>query len=78
MATALKVHGALLANGGITPLLLRAESDRFLKASDASLAWGGVLGQDDLISITPSDFDVVDFGTVQVGGGGGGVCVRAP
>ncbi|HSO39102.1 MAG TPA: hypothetical protein VLT33_41535, partial [Labilithrix sp.] len=74
VATALKVHGALVANVGSIPFLW-AESDRLLKAADASLVWGGLLGQDDLIGIKPSDFEVVDFGSVQTGGG---TCVRAP
>jgi serine/threonine-protein kinase len=59
---ALKKYGMLLADGG--NYALTAEDDRLEKAKDPKMTWTGVLGGSDLQSISPQDFDVVDFGTV--------------
>jgi serine/threonine-protein kinase len=59
---ALKKYGMFLADGGQDALT--AEDDRFEKARDPSMTWQGHLDTSDLAAIQPSDFEVVDFGTV--------------
>lgn len=59
IARALKKYGMMLADAGNDALT--AESDA-LEATK----WGSLLGRDDLASIGMSDFEVVDFGAVQV------------
>jgi len=56
VARALMKYGMFLADGG--NIALTAENDKFTKAK-----WSGLLNQNDLVGITPSDFEVVDFPT---------------
>jgi serine/threonine-protein kinase len=60
---ALKKYGMILADGG--QIALTAEDDRLEKKKDPTMKWDGLLEAGDLKSIKPSDFEVVDFGTIQ-------------
>jgi hypothetical protein len=60
VARALQTYGMILADGGQTPI--SAERDQLY---GADMSWDGLLAFGDLRSITPYDFDVVDFSTPQ-------------
>jgi hypothetical protein len=73
IVAALQKYGMILADGSNYDTLI-AEDDRLTKLEDPTLTWAGVLGPNDLTALQPSDFEVVDYGTV----GHGSDCVRAP
>jgi hypothetical protein len=73
IVAALQKYGMILADGSNYDTLI-AEDDRLTKLEDPTLTWTGTLGPDDLTALAPSDFEVVDYGTV----GTGDNCVRAP
>ena len=61
---ALKTYGMYLADGG--NYALTAENDRLQKAKDPTQTWEGVLGgSNDVVGIQPTDFEVVEFGTIK-------------
>jgi hypothetical protein len=72
VVAALQKYGMFLADGGNDAFT--AESDGFYAAE--GLSWTGVLSGTDLESITPSDFDVVDYEESALMSGDD--CVRAP
>ena len=65
IVTALKTYGMLLADGG--NYALTAENERLELAKDPTMTWAGVLGGNDLTSILPTDFEVVDFSALKTG-----------
>jgi serine/threonine-protein kinase len=69
---ALQKYGMILADAGQDAFT--AEADDFYASQ--GLSWNGILGATDLASLTPSDFDVVDYNTSLLGSGDD--CVRAP
>jgi hypothetical protein len=73
IVAALQKYGMILADGSNYSTLI-AEDDRLTKLEDATLTWTGTLGPDDLTALAPSDFEVVDYGTVKHGND----CMRAP
>jgi len=72
VVAALQKYGMFLADGGNDAFT--AEADGFYAAE--GLSWNGVLSGTDLESITPSDFDVVDYEESALMSGDD--CVRAP
>jgi hypothetical protein len=68
----------ILADGGETALA--ADDDSFLRLSDSSLTWSGLLGPFDLFPLQVTDFEVVDYdtSTLTVGAGGCAGVDRAP
>jgi hypothetical protein len=70
---ALQKYGMILADGSNYDTLI-AEDDRLTKLEDPTLTWAGVLNDDDLSAFTPSDFEVIDYGSVRSGDD----CMRAP
>jgi hypothetical protein len=73
IVAALQKYGMILADGSNYDTLI-AEDDRLTQKEDATLTWTGTLGPDDLTALAPSDFEVVDYGTV----GHGNDCMRTP
>lgn len=55
VAAALQTHGMFLADGG--QIALTAQSDRF-----SANTWDGLLAPQDLVSLRPMDFEVIDHG----------------
>ncbi|MFV8751368.1 hypothetical protein ACNOYE_12555 [Nannocystaceae bacterium ST9] len=55
VARAMQTYGMFLADGG--QIALTARSDRFTTAK-----WDGLLAPQDLVALTPGDFEVVDHG----------------
>jgi serine/threonine-protein kinase len=78
VARTLKRYGMILADGGETAVV--ADDDSFLRQTDPSLTWSGLMGPFDLFPFQVSDFEVVDYdtSTLTVGAGGCTGVDRAP
>ena len=57
VVTALRTYGMIVADGGNIPLL--AESVKVAHDADPTATWDGLLGEQDLGFIQPSDFEVI-------------------
>lgn len=60
---ALKTYGMILADAGNLPLT--AEDDLLQKRADPKMTWDGNLTARDISSIKPSDFEVLELGTMR-------------